>query len=278
VRRGALARLIGAAAVAALVVWSVAPFLWQVITSLKPAAEVFSVPTTYWPSRVDFGSYSQIFAARPFATYMWNSLVVGLWTTLATVALGSAAAYSFSRLRPRGGGAALTAILALSLFPGTILIVPLKQLVQSAGLLNTRFALVVCYTALNLPLAVWILKTFFDRLPRDVEEAAWIDGMSRWQTFRHVILPLSAPALATTAILVFIFSWNEFLIALTLISQDSLRTVPVGIAMLSGAAAYEVPWGQIAAAVVATTLPVVAMVLAFQRRIVEGLTAGAVKG
>ncbi|OGS37496.1 MAG: hypothetical protein A2506_09010 [Elusimicrobia bacterium RIFOXYD12_FULL_66_9] len=272
------ARVLFGLAVLAVAGWSLAPFLWQVITSLKPAAEAAAVPVLYWPSRLDASSYAMIFKARPFAAYIWNSIVVGLGTTFFTTALGASAAYAFSRLRLPGGRAALAGILFLSLFPGTILIVPLKYLAVRAGLLNSRWALVLTYTALNLPFAIWVLKTFFDRLPRDVEEAAWIDGLSRWQTLWRIVLPLSAPAVATTAILVFIFSWNEFLIAQTLISRDAARTVPVGIAMLSGVTVYEVPWGQIAAAVVVTTLPVIVLVLAFQRRIVEGLTAGAVKG
>ena len=274
-RAGSAAVLAG---VAAVLLWSLGPFLWQVISSLKPAEEVFASPVRYWPSRLDASAYALVFRARPFATYMLNSLWVGVGTTAATTLLGAVAAYAFSRLELPGGGWAMIGILGLSLFPGTILIVPLKQLATRAGLLNSLWSLIIAYTALNLPFAIWVLKTFFDRLPKDVEEAAWIDGMSRWQTLWRVVLPLSGPALATTAILVFIASWNEFLIALTLISRDSARTVPVGIAMLSGVTVYEIPWGQIAAAVVLTTLPVVAMVLAFQRRIVEGLTAGAVKG
>lgn len=277
-RPSPLARALLACGVAFVAAWSLAPFLWQVVTSLKPASEVAAVPVRYWPSALDASSYAQIFKARPFATYIWNSFLVGLGTTAATTALAAAAAYAFSRLGVPGGRAALLAILGLSLFPGTILIVPLKQLATRAGLLNSLTGLVIAYTALNLPFAIWVLKAFFDRLPRDVEEAAWLDGLSRWQTLWRIVLPLSAPAVATTAILVFIFSWNEFLIAQTLVSRDAARTVPVGIAMLSGVTVYEVPWGQIAAAVVVTTLPVVAMVLAFQRRIVEGLTAGAVKG
>ena len=277
-RTGLAGRAAFTACVACVALWSLAPFLWQLLTSLKPAAEVAAVPPTYWPSRLDFTSYTSMWKARPFATYMLNSLIVGLGTTVLATGIGAAAAYAFSRLRLPGGGAALNVILGLSLFPGTILIVPLKQLVQQTGLLNNPLSLIVSYTALNLPFSIWVLKTFFDQLPRDLEEAAWIDGMSRWQTLTSIVLPLSAPALATTAILIFIFSWNEFLIALTVMSKDSARTVPVGIAMLSGVTVYEVPWGQIAAAVVVTTLPVVAMVLAFQRRIVEGMTAGAVKG
>ncbi len=248
-----------AAAVAAA--WSLAPFLWQVVVSLRPAE-----------------SWVLIFRARPFARYILNSALVSGGATALCLAAGAPAAYAFARLRLPGRRLALAAALALSLLPATILVVPLKQLVQRAGLLNSRAALSVIYAGLNLPFCLWTLTTFFRKVPRELEDAAAIDGFSPAQTLLRVVLPLSAPALASTALLVFIFCWNEFLIALTLISRDLSRTVPVGIAMLSGASVYEVPWGQIAAAVVATTLPVAAAVLAFQRRIVAGLTAGAVKG
>lgn len=267
-----------ALAVAALVLWSLGPFLWQVVTSLKPAAEVMTVPPTYWPSRVTLASYSGIFATRPFAVYLWNSFLVASATTALCAALAVPAAYAFARLPLPGGVWAVRAILFVALFPPTVLVVPLYRLVQAAGLLNNPLGLILPYTALNLPFAVWVLMTFFKAAPRDLEEAAAVDGLSRWQTLWKVVFPLAAPAVATTAILVFIFSWNEFLLALVFMSQDAARTVPVGIAMLSGVTVYEVPWGQISAAVVLTTLPVVALVLGFQKRIVEGLTAGAVKG
>lgn len=266
------------AAVAGVVLWSLGPFLWQVVTSLKPSAEVMRVPPTYWPSEPTFASYAQVFKTRPFATYILNSAVVALGTTALCTALGTLAAYAFARLPLPGGTLAVRAILFVALFPPTVLVVPLYRLVQSLGLLNDPLGLILPYAALNLPFTVWVLMTFFKAIPRDLEEAAAVDGLSRWQTLWRVVFPLAAPAVATTAILVFIFSWNEFLLALVFMSKDAARTVPVGIAMLSGVTTYEVPWDQISAAVVVTTLPVVLLVLAFQRRIVEGLTAGAVKG
>ncbi|MDE2293232.1 MAG: carbohydrate ABC transporter permease [Elusimicrobia bacterium] len=269
--------LFGAAA-AAVVLWSLGPFLWQVVTSLKPSAEVISVPPRYWPSHPTLASYSKIFATRPFGTYILNSVIVALSTTVLCALTGTLAAYAFARLPLPGGKWAIRFILFVAIFPPTILIVPLYRMVRAMHLLNNPLGLILPYTALNLPFAVWVLMTFFKQIPRDIEEAAAVDGLSRWQTLWKIVFPLSAPAVATTAILVFIFSWNEFLLALTFMSRDSARTVPVGIAMLSGVTMYEVPWDQISAAVVITTLPVVALVLAFQRRIVEGLTAGAVKG
>ncbi|MBI2362901.1 MAG: carbohydrate ABC transporter permease [Elusimicrobia bacterium] len=265
-------------AVAAVVLWSLGPFLWQVVTSLKPTAEVVKVPPTYWPSHPTLASYAKIFSTPPFGTYILNSVIVALATTALCSVVGTLAAYAFSRLPLPGGEWAVRSILFVALFPPTILVVPLYKLVQALHLLNNPLGLILPYTALNLPFSIWVLMTFFKAIPRDLEEAAAIDGLSRWQTLWKVVFPLAAPAVATTAILVFIFSWNEFLLALIFMSQDAARTVPVGIAMLSGVTMYEVPWDQISAAVVLTTLPVVALVLAFQKRIVEGLTAGAVKG
>ena len=267
-----------AAAVAAIVLWSLGPFLWQLITSLKPSAEVVSVPPTYWPSEITVSSYFKIFKTRPFSVYIFNSLIVALGTTALCTIVGTLAAYAFARLDLPGGGYAVKVILFVALFPPTILVIPLFQIVKALGWLNNPLGLIVPYTAMNLPFSIWVLMTFFKQIPRDIEEAAAVDGFTRWGTLWKIIFPLSAPAVATTAILIFIFSWNEFLIALKFMSRDSARTVPVGIAMLSGVSAYEVPWDQISAAVVLTTLPVVAMVLAFQKRIIEGMTAGAVKG
>lgn len=267
------------AAVAAAVAWSLAPFLWQLLTSLKPAGEAIASPPTYWPSRISLASYAAIFRSRPaFPIYILNSLIVGLGTTFLCTALASPAAYALARLNPPGASWVVKAVLGVSLFPATLLIVPLYKMMQAAGLLNHPLGLILPYTALNLPFAIWVLTTFFKQIPADIEEAAWVDGFSRWGALWRIMLPLAAPAVATTAILVFIFSWNEFLLALTFMSRDSARTVPVGIALLSGVTVYEVPWDQISAAVVMTTVPVVALVLTFQRRIVEGLTAGAVKG
>jgi ABC-type glycerol-3-phosphate transport system permease component len=278
-------RVLLAAAVVGIFVWSTAPFLWQVITSIKPNHEVVQVPPKYWPSTPTLQNYRRLFvddsgrrAKRPFQIYILNSFIVALGTTLLCTIFGTLASYAFARLRLPGGKWAIRAILFVALFPPTILIVPLYKMVATLGLLNNPLGLILPYTALNLPFAIWVLMTFFKQIPRDIEEAAQVDGFSRWGLLWKIIFPLSAPAVATTAILVFIFSWNEFLLAMVFMSKDSARTVPVGIAMLSGQSIYEVPWGMISAGVVLTTLPVVGMVLAFQKRIVEGMTAGAVKG
>ncbi len=267
-----------AAAILAAAAWSLAPFLWQILTSIKPPHEVIASPPVYWPSAPSLASYFKVFRTRPFGTYILNSLVIASGATVLCTVLGALAAYAFARLPLPGGKWGLRSLMAVSLFPGTMLVIPLYRMLQAAGGLNQPWALIIPYAALNLPLAVWVLTTFFRDLPKELEEAALVDGFSRFQILWRVVLPLSAPAVATTGILVFIGCWNEFLLALTFMTRDSARTVPVGIGMLSGVTVYEVPWDQISAAVVLTTLPVVALVLAFQRRIVEGLTAGAVKG
>lgn len=265
-------------AVGVAVFFSLAPFLWQVLTSIKPANEIFSRPVRYIPSHVDFSAYAKIFSRHPFARQIVNSVIIACAGTFLCLAASALAAYALARLHLRGGQGFLLFLLFLSLFPPVVLIVPLYEMVSTLGLMNNWLALVVPYAALNVPFATWVLTSFFRQIPEALEDAARVDGLSRLGILVRIILPLSAPALATTAILVFIFCWNEFLFALTFMTRATSRTVPVGIAMLSGASQYEIPWDQISAATVLTTLPLVAFVVLFERRIVEGLTAGAVKG
>lgn len=254
------------------------PFLWQVLTSLKAPDEIFAIPPTLLPERPSLASYAKVFTLRPFVRYVLNSLLVAVGTTILTLGLGAPAAYAVARLRARGGELLLRAGLVGALLPPIVFVLPLYEGIRALGLLNHPLALIVPYTALNLPLTLWMLTSFFRQLPSELEEAARIDGFSRVGVLRHIILPLAAPALATAAILVAIFSWNEFLLALTFMTADQWRTVPVGMAMLSGVTEFEVPWDQISAAVVVTTLPVVLLVLGLQRRIIAGLTAGGIKG
>lgn len=261
-----------------VVLFSLAPFLWQVITSFKPSQEIFSRPVRYIPSHIDFSAYVKIFIHHPFGRQIFNSVVISCISTFLCLAVASLASYSVARFRILGGRSFLLFILLLSLFPSVVLIVPLYEMVGSWGLMNNWLALVIPYAALNLPFAIWVMSSFFRQIPQALEDAAKVDGLSRLGILVRIILPLSAPALATTAILIFIFCWNEFLLALTFMTRDAARTVPVGIAMLSGVSQYEIPWDQISAATVLTTLPLVTFVILFQRKIVEGLTAGAVKG
>lgn len=273
-----MTRALTVAAVISVVTFSLAPFVWSVITSLKTSQEVLSVPPTWLPRKVSLENYTGVFRQRPFGRYILNSVIVGLGATAMTLLAASLAAYALTRLNLRGAAAIEKALLLFALFPHAMLLVPLFSLVRSLGGTNSYFALMVIHAAVNLPFAVWVLTSFFRQLPRDLEDAARVDGFSRLGTLLKVILPLSAPALASTAILVFIFSWNEYVFGLALMTRDQMRTVPVGISMISGASSYDIPWGQISAAVVVTTLPVVLAVLALQRWIISGLTAGAVKG
>jgi multiple sugar transport system permease protein len=261
-----------------VVLWCLAPFLWQIITSLKSNAEIVALPVTYIPRHAGLQHYDALFARKPFARYLLNSFVISSASTLLCVGLSALAAYAVSRLRIRGSRVMLAALVTISLFPPIIFFFPLYEMMRAAGLLNHPLALIIPYTTFNLPFSIIVLATFFRGVPRDIEDAAKVDGLGRLQILWRIILPLSAPALATTAILVFIFAWNEFLFALTFMTNDQMKTVTAGIATLSGATEHETPWGPIAAAVVVSTTPLILLVVIFQRRIVQGLTAGAAKG
>ncbi|TET37044.1 MAG: carbohydrate ABC transporter permease [Planctomycetota bacterium] len=264
--------------VALIISYSLAPFLWQVLTSIKPEKEVISIPPTYLPTKVSFENYKKVFMEKPFGWWIFNSVLVAMGATLLALAAGAPAAYALARLRLRGTGVILKLILVGALFPQIVYLLPLFEMVSALGLMNNPLALIIPYAALNVPFVVWILYSFFRQVPGDLEDAALVDGFSRTGILVKIILPVSAPALATTAILVFIFAWNEFLFAFAFMSRKLAYTVPVGIATLSGGSPYVIPWGQIAAAIVITTMPVVIIILALQRRIVQGLTAGSVKG
>lgn len=262
-------------ALALLATYCLAPFLWQVVTSLKPAAELVSLPPLL-PSRPSAEHYVAIFAGHPLARIVANSAIVAACTTALALALGALAAYALSMLRVRGRAAVLGVVLAISMFPPIATVSPLFLLLSALGLRDTLAALVLTYCTFSLPLAVWLLASFFDALPRELYVAARVDGCSALGALWRVVLPLAAPGMLAAALLVFIFAWNEFLFALAFTATEASRTLPVGIALFPGL--HEVPYGEIAAASVVATLPVVALAFAFQRRIVEGLTAGAVKG
>jgi multiple sugar transport system permease protein len=252
------------------------PFLWQLITSLKPPGELFGDhafrPIIDHPT---LENYKRVFTERPFHLYLWNSFVVASLTTLYSIVIASFAAYAIARLHFKGKTVILGLVLAVSMFPQIATISPIFLFLQSVKLTNSYLGLIIPYTTFALPLAVWNLTTFFQKIPHDLEEAAKVDGATVLQTFRKVILPLAVPGTFTTAILVFIAAWNEFLFALTINTDEAMKTVPPGISMFQGQ--YTVPWGEISAASIIVTIPLVIMVLIFQRRIISGITAGAVK-
>lgn len=252
------------------------PFLWMLASSIKPLSELFGEgafsPFTSDPT---IQNYVSVFVDYPFLRYLWNSFVVAGITTVYTVLVASFAAYAIARLNFRGKPIILGVVLSVSMFPQIATISPIYIFLKNLGLTNSYLGLIIPYTTITLPLSIWILVTFFRKIPFDLEEAARIDGASLWQTYWRVIMPLAVPGIFTTAILVFIAAWNEFLFALTINTADKFKTVPVGIALFQGQ--YTIPWGEISAATVVVTVPLVIMVLIFQRRIVSGLTSGSVK-
>lgn len=258
--------------------WCVAPFVWQIITSIKTNAEIVQIPNVYVPRAPHLEHYQALFLRKPFAHYLWNSLLVSSVSTLVCLVISAMAGYSFARIKVRGANLMLLGLVAISFFPLIIFFFPLYEMVRATGTANNPIALIVPYVTFNLPFAILVLTAFFRSISLDIEEAAKVDGFNRLQILYKIIAPLSAPALATTGILIFIFCWNEFLLALTFMTEDKAKTVTAGIASLSGATTFEVPWGAISAAVVLSTLPLIVLVLLFQKRIIQGLTAGATKG
>lgn len=252
------------------------PFLWMLITSIKPMTELFGDKSfTPYTKNPTFQNFVSVFVNYPFLRYLWNSFVVSSITTIYTVFIASFAAYAIARLQFKGKTFILGLVLSVSMFPQIATISPIYIFLKNLGLTNSYLGLIIPYTTVTLPLSIWILVTFFRKIPFDLEEAAHIDGASMLQTYWKVIFPLAAPGIFTTSILVFISAWNEFLFALTINTEEKFKTVPVGIAMFQGQ--FTIPWGEIAAATIVVTIPLVLLVLAFQRRIVSGLTSGSVK-
>jgi ABC-type glycerol-3-phosphate transport system permease component len=258
-----------------LVAGLVLPIYWAVVSSFTPESRLFGVPVLV-PRGLVLDHYRALFTQRDFWTPVRNSLIVASATTVVSVALGAASAYAIARLRFRGKSLLLAFVLAVSMFPQIAIVSPLYVVLRAMHLLNTYPGLVLPYLTFAMPLAIWLLVGFFRQLPVDLEEAAMMDGAGRMRTLREVILPLAWPGLATTAILTFLYSWNEFLFALSFTLGPERYTVPVAITLFRGQ--YQVPWGQVLAAAVIATIPVAAVVLVAQRRIIAGLTSGAVKG
>jgi ABC-type glycerol-3-phosphate transport system permease component len=260
---------------ALLVIASAFPLYWAVLASFTPEARLFQAPSLI-PRELVLDHYRALFTQRNFWIPIRNSLIVAGATTIFCVTLGAFCAYALARLQFRGKVFLLGFILAVGMFPQISVVSPLYLLLRSLHLINTYPGLVLPYLTFAMPLTVWLMVGFFRQLPAELEEAAMVDGASRFRAFREVIIPLALPGIATTAILTFVYSWNEFLFALSFTLGPERQTVPVAIALFRGM--YQVPWGQILAAAVVATAPVTLLVLAFQRRIVQGLTAGAVKG
>ena len=274
--RRLLARAGFAFAVLVILLYALFPFYYAVVTSLKTGSELFRID--YFPFAWNWDNYAGLFAHQPFGRNIANSVAVAFAVVVLSLLLGTLAAYALARIAFRGRGLLLVTILAVSMFPQVAVLSGMFELIRALGLYNDLGGLVLTYLLLTLPFTVWVLTTFMRGLPRELEEAAIMDGASRLTIVWRIFLPLLWPAMVTTGLLAFIHAWNEFLFALTFTLTDVQRTVPVAIALISGGSQYELPWGNIMAASVTVTLPVVALVLLFQRRIVAGLTAGALKG
>ncbi|WP_419307499.1 carbohydrate ABC transporter permease [Chromohalobacter israelensis] len=262
--------------IAVLLIYAVFPFYYAVITSLKPSSALFQVE--YWLSSVDFSNYVTIFTQGSFVQAIINSIVVAVSVVAIALLLGITAAYALGRVRFRGRTTVMMIVLGVSMFPQVAVLSGLFEVIRTLNLYNSPGGLILSYTIFTLPFTVWVLTTFMRQLPQELEEAAIMDGAIPWVTITKVFLPLMWPAMATTGLLAFIAAWNEFLFALTFTLTNEERTVPVAIALISGGSQHELPWGPIMAASVTVTVPLVILVMIFQRRIVSGLTAGAVKG
>ena len=265
-------------AVIFVLIWCIFPFYWAVVSSLKPNIELFDPNPTLIPKNPTFSNYVKVFAERPFHVNIWNSIVVSGITTLTTLIFGSFAGYAIARLRMKGKAFVMALILSVSMFPQISILGSLFVILRKLGMINTYQGLILPYVAITLPLTTWILQNFFRDLPKEIEEAAAIDGCSRLRTLFQIVFPMSAPGLVATGLLTFITAWNEFLFAFTFMQKPEYYTVPVAIAMFAGRTQYEQPWGQLMAAAVIVTAPLVVLVLVFQNRIISGLSAGAVKG
>ena len=271
-RRGAFGLL-----VAGIAVWSLFPFAWQVITSFEPDRDLSRFTPTWLP--VPGGTlqhYRNVFVAKDFTPYIVNSVIVDVSATVIALVFAALAAYSIARLPLPGKGIVLGLVLAVSMFPQISIVTPLYQIMIRLHLLDTYAGLSGVYIGLSLPLMVYILWGHFRAIPPEIDEAARIDGAGPLRTLWSVIIPVALPGVIPAALLGFIASWNELLLALSLMTSPPRQTIPVGIANFTGL--YSIPWGDIAAASVVVTVPLVVLVLIFQKRIVEGVTAGAVKG
>ncbi|OEU90797.1 sugar ABC transporter permease [Streptomyces abyssalis] len=266
-------RTTGIVAVAA---WCLAPFYWMLVSSLRRPSDIFDI--SLWPAPVSFTNYANVLdPSLGFVRSLANSFIVAGTTTVLALMVAVTTAYALARLDFRFKRLVLTGIIATSMFPVVSITIPLLKLFVGIGWINTYQAMVVPSMSFALPLAVWNLTSFFRQMPTQLEESARVDGCTRGQAFRKVILPLAAPGLFTTAILTFVMAWNEFLIAVSMVNKESMQTAPVLVSKFTGASQFVAPHGSQMAAGIIVTVPLVILVLFFQRRIVAGLTAGAVK-
>ena len=260
----------------AVVIWTLLPVVWILSLSFKPESGINN--EKFLPDTWTLDNYRTVFDTPLFTSALRNSIVISLIATLLSVMIATVAAYAIARLEFPGKKLILSLALAIAMFPAVSLVGPLFDIWRSIGLYDTWLGLIIPYMSFTLPLSIWTLSAFFREIPWEMEQAAQIDGATSWQAFRKVIVPLAAPGVFTAANLAFFFAWNDFVFAISLTSTDAARPVPAALAFFTGASQFQRPAAAISAAAVIVTIPVVVLVLLFQRRIVAGLTAGAVKG
>jgi trehalose/maltose transport system permease protein len=262
--------------VVAIIVFNLFPFVWALLSSFRPSSELFS--TKLLPTALTLDHYAAVFKDARFVAALINSVVVAGSTVLIALALGSLCAYALGRLPFRFKGAVLYLILTMTMFPTISVLSGLFVMLKTLDLFNSRQGLILTYLIFTMPFTIWVMTQYFRSLPKELEEAAYVDGASPLKVFWDILLPLTMPGLVSTGLLAFIAAWNEFLFALTFTVTDTMKTVPVVISQFAGSTSFEQPWGSIMAGSMVVTIPLVLLVMIFQYRIVEGLTAGAVKG
>lgn len=265
---------------AIIFIYIVFPFYWAIRSSITPNNELFATPVHYWPQQPILDHYIEVFTNGDFLVALRNSTIVAASTTILSLLIGTVGAYALGRFRFRGRLPVMYLILSMTMFPAIAILGSLFDLVRRFGLYNQLPSLIITYLVFTLPFTVWVLTSFFAGLPKELEEAAYVDGASPFETLYKVMLPLIAPGLVTTGLLAFINAWNEFLFAVSFLQTPDKRTVPLAIFLFNttSGGGFEVPWGTIMAGTVVVTVPLIVLVLIFQNRIISGLTAGAVKG
>jgi len=262
--------------VAAIIVFNLFPFVWALLSSFRPSSELFS--TKLLPTKLTMAHFQAVFKDARFVAGLINSIIVAGCTVLIALGLGSLCAYALGRLPFRFKGPVLYLVLTMTMFPTIAVLSGLFVMLKTLSLFNSRQGLIVTYLIFTMPFTIWVMTQYFRSLPKELEEAAYVDGASPLKVFWDILLPLTLPGLVSTGLLAFIAAWNKFLFALTFTVTDTMKTVPVVISQFSGSSSFEQPWGSIMAGSMVVTIPLVILVMVFQYRIVEGLTAGAVKG
>lgn len=260
------------------------PFYWAIVSSLTLDSQLFNTPASYWPSQIDWSHYEYVLRNDDFLKALRNSVIVSVSTVVIALLIGSLAAFALGRIKFRGRTAILYIVLSMTMFPSVAILGSLFLMIRGEWFLptpnvyNTHIALIVTYLIFTLPFTIWVMTQFFKAMPGELEEAALVDGAGPMRVFWQILLPLALPGLVTTGLLAFIAAWNEFLFALTFTNNYDARTVQVAISQFSGRSEFELPYANRMAASVVVTLPLIILVLVFQRKILAGLTAGAVKG